>query len=1417
MNRRRLNGKALGCFVAVVVVLGGGVHFLHGFQVRRNAGEVLEQGLAAIKAGDQAQATKLLNFYLAYRPQDTSARAELALMADRKARTPRERFQALTGIERVLLADPGRKDLRRRAVELAMDPSIQRFGDAQQHLKLLLNDAPDDGKLQFLLGKCYEATEKYSGSESEGSAENSYEKSIKLSPSEVEAYVRLANVRRRHLRKAAQADAVMDQLVKDVPTAPAHLARYYYLKEFKPAVAGKDLAQALKLAPEDADVLLALAEAGRDKKDYAAARKHLEAGVVKYPKDGRFYQALADIEIHEKRKKEAVDALRNGLKVIPDDRDLNWKLANLLLDDHANADDVIATMQRLGFHPAQLDYLQARKLVNQKDWANAVKQLEKARPDLSLSPTLAMQADYLIGQCYAELGDLEKQYQAYRRAVASKHDWVAASAALAATQAAMGKVDDALETYRRVAKDVPEAKVVVARLLLQKTMAAPDADRSWQPVEEALGEADRAAPNSPDVVVLRTQMAEAKGDSKRADELLKAARAKDPKRLEYWIASANLAEGRGDAKQALAVLREAEQQLGDRVELRVAAVVHWSRQGAAEARPALEQLEKQADGLAAAERARVWRALVAAYARVDDPKAAARVGERLAAFKPSDVEVRLALFDLALRTGDDAAMTRLVNEIRDLENPLTLGGTGTDGAQWRFARARQLLWQAQHGILKELSEARVLVAEVRGRHPNWARAVVCEGEIDEFENEPNAAFKNYQRAIDMGERNPELIRRVVQFLYDRRRFADAEQVIRKLPDRAALAPGLQRLAAQVSVSVNDFDRALRLAGQSVPADSKDYRDHLWLAQVRWAAGRQKEAEAGFRRAVAVTEKTPDAWVALVGFLARTDQKAKAEEAVREAAKKLPKEKAPLALGQCYELLGQPEQAKAQYEAALKANRDDVAALRSLAALSLRGGAAKEMDDYLVRIIALRNKEDKKYDEDAAWATRMLAIAKAARRTYMENQQALQLLNLGGAKKPEGAQPESIADRRVKAIVLAGQPDQASRRQAIDILTGIDPLDLTPDDQFVLARLYDSVGEAVKANQQMTRLLAKHADRAPFVVYHTQNLVRQKQLTEAELWLGKLEHMPESKGSAAVAEVKARLLAARGEADGAVAALQAFVDNPAAKPGDRTERLLLAAAVSESMSLRSPSVSAFKAAAEKWYREVAVQKPEQGLALASFLGRQKRTAEALDQCDRAWQVCKAEAVAMACADVLRQAPAGAEHFARVERRYREAMLKHPDAKASLMICLADLYDRQGQFRDSADVLRKLLKEFPKDATAMNNLAWLLAVHEEKYDEALGLIQQASERVGPVPALRDTRAVVLMLKGQAGQAVQELREVVEAQPEPSHFFHLARAYQSANDATAAKEALAKAVALGLEPNQLHILERGAYEKLREELKK
>ena len=80
--KRELNVRFFAFLVGVTAFLAVGVHFLHGYQVKRNARLLLDQALQAKEKGQLNQASELLSTYLVYVPDDQETLATYALLLE---------------------------------------------------------------------------------------------------------------------------------------------------------------------------------------------------------------------------------------------------------------------------------------------------------------------------------------------------------------------------------------------------------------------------------------------------------------------------------------------------------------------------------------------------------------------------------------------------------------------------------------------------------------------------------------------------------------------------------------------------------------------------------------------------------------------------------------------------------------------------------------------------------------------------------------------------------------------------------------------------------------------------------------------------------------------------------------------------------------------------------------------------------------------------------------------------------------------------------------------------------------------------------------------------------------------------------------------------------------------------------------
>jgi tetratricopeptide (TPR) repeat protein len=1439
--RRRLNLYFLACLLGAVAVVGVGSHFLHGYQLRRNAEALRQKAERAAEAGQVQEALSEYRRYLTLVPTNGNAWGDYALLREREARSFQERRSVVETMDQALRLQPDREDVRKHLVHITMD--LGQYGDAQHHLKKLREASPDDPELLYLQGRCLEGTGEYAA------AAKQFEQVIKVDPKHVDSYVRLADLYRQRLNKAEKAPRLMDAMVEKNGSARAYVARARYyrqggagapgdqdnvplaylgtevaaalavggtgLNSFAPARAvftggparatfpvgdqrllyraELDLAKARAAAPDDAEVLLESADLERSRgwldQALALARRGLEV----YPDDLRMYNKVADLCVLAGRRPEAIKYLRRGVEKLPKESQLSFRLADLLIQDgkQEEAAQLFAQLKKQGVDPAVLDYLDGRRKVEREEWLEASKVLEGAYPSLVRWPELARQTALLLGKCYEQLGDADQQYGAYRRVLTDDvHDplWFVAADGVARALLAMNKVDEALDAYRRLAAHAPAARVVMVRLLIVRNLSMPEAERRWDEVDQFLTETVQLLPKSAEVRILQAQALAARSQFAEAKTLLTAAETELPGDVRLSVARAGLADAQGQSAATEALLDDAEKRLGDHVELRLARVRRLLRSGDAGAVKALGKFEEGAGGFSEADQQTLRRGLAEAYTVLDAPEQARRLWEQEAAKQPNDLGVRVRLFDLALQMKDEDAAGRLVGEIRRLE--------GEKGTLWRYcAAARLIAWPPENR--KGLDEARALLATVAARRPGWHRVPVCEGRIDELSGNPDAAVRHYLRAIELGERNPAVLQTTIRLLYERNRFDEAYQVIKKLPEQTPLVQRLRQVVIDLSLRTKDADRGLVEARKAVSEKPDDYRSHLALGQVYWSLDRREEAEKSLRRSIELKDDAPEAWATLTRFLAQTGRKVDAEAAVRQAAGKLAGDKNRLALAECYAAVGQLDKAEGLYRAALAAAPDDPATLQAAALFALRTEKRDEAKQHLRRLMDLK----KTAPGAAASARNLLALLTVADGgDYLPKRETLASLGFLNPS-PENLANESPEDKRVRAAILALQPARSDREEAVRVLEEIAKKQpLTASDQFLLAQLYRSLGQWSKARTHMLALLDRGDVNIVHVAYYARWLLERGEAEDARPWVAQVEER--QPGDWPAVELKARLLAAQQRGADAADLLTKYAEGKDAQQGT-------VASLLEQLGQTEAAGRLF----EKF--EAASKKPEATFLRAGFLARHGRLPAALDLCDRLRQTSPLEAVANFTIALLYQADPTEADLSRVERWLDEGIRAagdKPRLRSALQESLAAVYNLQGRFQEAEDLYRRCLEQNGRDSVSLNNLAWFLAIKGRNLTEALALVQRAIDGVGPTSELLDTRAVVYLMQGDHARAVKDLEVVVADRPTGSAYFHLAQAHHAGKNTPAAREALQQALRLGLKEKDLHPLERDKFGQLR-----
>ncbi|HKB42650.1 MAG TPA: tetratricopeptide repeat protein, partial [Gemmataceae bacterium] len=1041
---RKLNVKFLLCLVAAAVIFGGGVVLAHSLQFKRIPLALLKQARKAEDQGDLNRTIGYLNRYLAFAPDDGEQRIRLALLlADPKiAVTAKARSNAFEALEKALSYDASRHDLRRLAVPLAIE--LHKLSKAKEHLRQL----PADGERAALWGKWHEAQQTFP------EAIIAYREAVKLSPTQTDNYVRLARLLREgradtaettsKARAAAnrEADQVMAALIAKNPKSwQAYIARWNYRRDFclrQPRQeihstllrtvfdlliqeAGEDVARALELAEGELNVRLAAAELAQLQDDLVAARAHLDKAMQLHRKEPRIYRAFAGLELQVEEKTKdpgerkqararAEAWLRQGVEVLvpPAQLDVLWAHATLLIDSGGPAEldeasKVIDKIRDANFLPAGVTFLRGRVLFARQQWAEAARLLERARAPLESSEDLTNQIDTMLARCFSELDDRSQERAVIERLAKRKPNAVTAKLALARAEQRAGNLKEALAHYKQLLRmeDVPAdtwVEMLRLKMLIARQVSSKDA---WQDIDEALDEMEKEnKADKVDIAILRAESLVAQQKPEEAQRILDTAKTRSPDRVELWTALAGLAEHRRNPEQALKVLDEADRHFskskpGDKAELKLARARHWVDHHDEHGRAELKKLEEGLDRFPTDEHNFLLNGLAEAQYRAGNFRDAARLWKALAAHEEhrKDLRLRLVLFDLALQAGKSDEMADTLRDIESLE--------GKDGTFGRHAQALRLVWEVKQGKLDEATKARKLtealnhLEQVKAARGSWAAPLLTEAEIETLRGNPDRVIQCYRDARANGDRNPLVVRHLVEALRKQGKIKEAEEELRKL-SRADLDRNsdLQRVKSLLLLQGGNPNDAVAYALGAVQNDSRDYRDHLWLGGLLAAAGKEhaRQAEEHLRRAVELgsLKGEPEPYVALVGFLAaRKERAAEAEAVLAEVRAKVPPEQQPLTLARCYAYLGKDEARKA-YEAALQAAPDDPAVLKDFASFHLQREQFKEAEPLLRRLLDGKRKLS---EEDAQWAHARLALLLAAGNDFARFKEALRHVGL----------------------------------------------------------------------------------------------------------------------------------------------------------------------------------------------------------------------------------------------------------------------------------------------------------------------------------------------------------------------------------------------------------------------------------------
>jgi tetratricopeptide (TPR) repeat protein len=1004
------------------------------------------------------------------------------------------------------------------------------------------------------------------------------------------------------------------------------------------------------------------------------------------------------------------------------------------------------------------------------------------------------------------------------------------------------ELDGAIEEYRKLVRNVPQLGGVLVELLIARNQRLLPRDRDWSEIESLIKAAKEQSPQSSEWVIFQAGLLFAQGKADDAQKVVDEARRKNPSRAELWLKSAELlmlqrrfAEARSLLDNVPASVNPVHLRL-DRARLLVA-------EGSPELASSLAALADNSASFPANDRRRLLEELAQALTQLKDFSRAKKLWLEVADLAPKDLGPQLKLIELAFEAKNEEDINHQLDEIKRIE--------GADGINGRYCAIRYKIWQAGNAADSSQQEllcktARQWIDDLASVRPDWstqihlARAQVDEVELERLdlaadkrkEKQYEAAI-HYRTAIERGQRNSAVIRRVTELLHLSGHSTEIAQLWNQLGNGGGAGLDLQRLVTAEVLRNHEYDLAVELARKAKAADPKDYVKRLQLVMILMQNQHRDEAEIELRDAVKAAPGEDERWSFLIDLLVSGGAFQKAEEAIRNAEQAL-KNQSPLGLARCYEKLALGYRAigrnlqksndwyqKAEdcYRSAMS-NRPDDSEINSEFIVFLKNaGRDEKAESQLTEMIKKAGTGDPKIEKEASWARRTLAsLLVQVGSDYVRRQRALKLVEpiaiAAETQEKSKGSPVPADDLRVLAEVYEAQQTPAYHKKAREVLEKLVARDGgIPEIRFRLAMIYSRDGDWAEAQKEYRALLAQtenannraFANRRPdYMAKFALELLQRhdsdqdkQSLNEAKELIDKVKGLRPD--SLIADELQAHFYKASNQVDKAVDLIRSKAEQPNLPDPMLWDLARLAEAIDQ-VDLAQELLRKLVARSDKVpYR----------LALVELLGRRGKVKDALDLCEELWQKANPDELVPSVLKVF-ASPAGKRDEAQKSRAaawFESALKQHPESP-NLVFGLGSLREQQQRYHDAEDVYRRGVGQKSESYAVLNNLAWLMTLRKENGQEALALINRAIAVRGPDPDLLDTRGCIYRVTGDSQHAIEDLTESIALAPTESKYFHLAQAYLEADKKQDAIKALATARTLKLAEDLLHPLEVPAY---------
>ncbi|MGO9107808.1 MAG: tetratricopeptide repeat protein, partial [Thermoguttaceae bacterium] len=515
---RTLNVRLAAICLVVVVLLGGGVHLLHGFQLRRQANalriasERAEADFLVLKLRNACdEARKSLARPGALTVVSESAEEQKKL----RAADGKNLDEAIARLERYVRKKSKDPD---GPLDLGLSAEGESLKEAIRHLESYVALAPKDRKEQLHLGLLYAERLEARGEKPDSREEKPDARAASSKLAEISGAVDDSS------SPAELCEKLRQGLLNVNAIRGGAESRYSYGRSFNPIAAYATLEDVLRTAADtlpQEDVRKArrkLAEVAMLIGRLLDAETHLAVLMEETPDDPELLELNGLVLVYKRKDDDACKQFRNVIKIAPTQIRSYVYLADVLrtrLDRKPEADQVMLEMvghkdnaKSVQAFQVYADYLRA-----QGKYDEALLQTKRV---LELAPEDPMGL-WIAGACYLAKGQLQTAEDYFNRGIKADKSIPSMYTSMADVKTRLGRRDEALKVLREGLENTKDRGYAEVLFDLANRNIS---DRKFDEAEKGIKELQNLSYKPPMVELLEAQLALTKGDWQKAKEIL---------------------------------------------------------------------------------------------------------------------------------------------------------------------------------------------------------------------------------------------------------------------------------------------------------------------------------------------------------------------------------------------------------------------------------------------------------------------------------------------------------------------------------------------------------------------------------------------------------------------------------------------------------------------------------------------------------------------------------------------------------------------------------------------------------------------------------------------------------------------------------------------------------------------------------